>query len=229
MVKAKAGVAKLRQKAERRAKVLSTFRTFLHHSSDAPVCRGQNVCCIPCEVDLSCLWMQDVAAKQRESEGRDPHIAQRLQKKVTKRVQFLENVASSKRQASLAVQGGLKKKRKKDRVGKRLGDLSQLAASLREASQLVRLPPTIPRADGLLHASSDASTQPVRGLVHPYASHTHAVMCAVDFAVIMHGIHYGRLMHVLSGAAGREQSSPQQSQEAERNWRGWHQEKVANS
>ena len=78
-----------------------------------------------------------MAAKQRESEGRDPHIAQRLQKKVTKRVQFLENVASSKRQASLAVQGGLKKKRKKDRVGKRLGDLSQLADSLREAAQLV--------------------------------------------------------------------------------------------
>ena len=82
--------------------------------------------------------MQEESAKEREREGREPHIAQRLQKKVAKRVQFLENVASSKRQASLAVQGTLKKKRKKDRVGKRLGDLSQLAASLHEAAQLVR-------------------------------------------------------------------------------------------
>ena len=102
---------------------------------------------------LRCLQLQDVAAKERESEGRDPHIAQRLQKKVTKRVQFLENVASSKRQASLAVQGGLKKKRKKDRVGKRLGDLSQLADSLREAAQLVSHAPSLLNADHLVRMS----------------------------------------------------------------------------
>ena len=100
-----------------------------------------------------------MAAKQRESEGRDPHIAQRLQKKVTKRVQFLENVASSKRQASLAVQGGLKKKRKKDRVGKRLGDLSQLAASLSEAAHLVRPAPSSLTAHPFLHWSSEAQTR----------------------------------------------------------------------
>jgi len=60
-------------------------------------------------------------------------------------VHFLENVASSKHQASLAVQGGLKKKRKKDRVGKRLGDFSGLANSLQEAAQLVSLAPFLNR------------------------------------------------------------------------------------
>ena len=123
----------------------------------------------PCEFILHCLWFQDVPGKQRES---DLHIAHRLQKKVTKRAQFLENVASSKRQASLAVQGGLKKKRQKDRVGKRLGDLSQLAASLREASQLVSLAPNILTADSLLHASSAVSAQSVRG-VCPSACPSH--------------------------------------------------------
>ncbi|CAK0740061.1 hypothetical protein CVIRNUC_001221 [Coccomyxa viridis] len=98
MVKAKAGVAKLRQKAERRAK--------------------------------------EEAAKQRDRESRDPPVAHRLQKKIVKRAKFLKNIASSKRDASLTTQGGLKKRRKKDRVGKRLGDLSQLAASLGEAAQL---------------------------------------------------------------------------------------------
>ena len=91
--------------------------------------------------------MQGEAAKQRETDGKEPLIQQRLQKKVTKRVQFLERVASSKRQASLAVQGGLKKKRRKGRkqvADKRLGDLSQLAASLQEAAQLVSSAPPLP-------------------------------------------------------------------------------------
>ena len=83
--------------------------------------------------------MQEEAAKQRDRESRDPPVAHRLQKKIVKRAKFLKNIASSKRDASLTTQGGLKKRRKKDRVGKRLGDLSQLAASLGEAAQLVSL------------------------------------------------------------------------------------------
>ena len=45
MVKAKAGVAKLRQKAERRAKVL-IHSHHLHFLPDFPHCRGGDVLCI---------------------------------------------------------------------------------------------------------------------------------------------------------------------------------------
>ncbi len=141
---------------------------------DIPHCQGETSCAT-FEGILRCLWLQDVAAKQRESEGRDPHIAQRLQKKVTKRAQFLENVASSKRQASLAVQGVLKKKRKKDRVGKRLGDLSQLADSLREAAQLVSSAPSFSKAGVFLHVPHRCLCSYV-ALLPSHAHHKHALM-----------------------------------------------------
>lgn len=105
--------------------------------------------------------MQEAAVKAKESEEREPEIPHRLQKKVAKRVQFLENVASSKRQASLAVQGGLKKKKRKDKVGKRLGDLSQLAASLSEAAQLVSQPSLLPVLQNQFRAQ--VSTQDTQG------------------------------------------------------------------
>ena len=65
-------------------------------------------------------------------------MTRRLQQKIAKRVNFLEKVAASRPAPKLGVQqGGTKKKRSKDRGPGRLGDLSNLTASLAEAAQQV--------------------------------------------------------------------------------------------
>ena len=68
-------------------------------------------------------------------------MTRRLQQKIAKRVNFLEKVAASRPAPKLGVQqGGTKKKRRKDRGPGRLGDLSNLTASLAEAAEEVRGP-----------------------------------------------------------------------------------------
>ncbi|CAL8463378.1 g2912 [Coccomyxa elongata] len=75
------------------------------------------------------------AAAEAEQE-REAAVTRRLQHKIAKRVQFLEKVAASRPAPRLGVQqGGTKKKRRNDRGPGRLGDLSNLTASLAEAAQ----------------------------------------------------------------------------------------------
>lgn len=133
------------------------------------------------------MILQEGAAAEAEH-GREAAITRRLQHKIAKRVQFLKNVATSQPALKLGVQqAGTKKKRRKDRGPGRLGDLSNLTASLAEAAQEVHqifCAPASPESSTFPWNTGDGALRVCMALTRHCASSCTAILSQViDFEV----------------------------------------------
>ena len=106
---------------------------------------GMLAACLGCGLTDQRLQAEAGAADEQP----EANVPRRLQQKITKRVRFLEKVATSRAAPRLEVKGGTqKKKRRRGAVSERLKNFSGLAASLEEAAKEA----SAPRSTCWLHA-----------------------------------------------------------------------------